>query len=132
MTGTLLVSGRPAFTLFDSGASCSFISARFAHLCALSARKPVHVNIVLPSGQNLLSDRMFEQVSIMVNELDLPCDLLVLDLLDIDLILGIDWLTKYRARWDFHAEKISLRTQLGVRTSYYRQKEPPSVTVVVL
>lgn len=80
----------------------------------------MNVNIRLPSGQNLICDRMFADVLVLVNEVVFPADLLVLELPNIDVILGIDWFSTYRACWDFHADKLSLRTTSGVMTSYLK------------
>lgn len=54
----------------------------------------MHVNIGLLSGQDLICDRIFAGVSIFVNEVEFPADLLVLDLPNINVLLGIDWLTR--------------------------------------
>lgn len=95
LTGALLCSDRPAFALFDSGAFCLFISSLFAALSMLGRSSPLHVNIGLPSGKDFLCDRKFLDVPIIIGEVALPADLLVLDLADLDVILGVDWLTLY-------------------------------------
>ena len=90
----------------------------------------MHVSISLPSGQHLLSDSLIRDVSILVNDIDFPADFLVLDLTDFDVILGIDWLTTYSAKWDFHAEKISLKSRSEQKTSFHKQPQLPTTRVV--
>ncbi|XP_048501366.1 uncharacterized protein LOC109134905 [Beta vulgaris subsp. vulgaris] len=49
---------------------------------------------------------------------ELPTDLILFDLKDFDIILGMDWLAKYKAKIECHNKKISLRGPKGNRISY--------------
>ncbi|XP_019108258.1 uncharacterized protein LOC109136539 [Beta vulgaris subsp. vulgaris] len=49
---------------------------------------------------------------------ELPTDLILFDLKDFDVILGMDWLAKYKAKIECHNQKISLRGLKGNKVSY--------------
>ena len=53
--------------------------------------------VTLPSGKILRSKKMVRECPIQTGEQILIADLVVLDLVDFDLILGMDWLSKYYA-----------------------------------
>ena len=50
MMGTIYLSHFPAFTLFDSGASCSFVSTNVVRKHVIRSLVPDRVSIILPSG----------------------------------------------------------------------------------
>ena len=51
--------------------------------------------VSLPLRENLTSRFSFEEVPIKVTERRLSVDLIVLEMVDYDVILGMDWLSKY-------------------------------------
>ena len=53
--------------------------------------------VSLPSGENLASRFSFKEVTVKVAGRELPVDLIILEKVDYDVILGMDWLSKYNA-----------------------------------
>ena len=53
--------------------------------------------VSLPSRENLTSRFSFEEVPVKVTARRLPVDLIVLEMVGYDVILGMDWLSKYNA-----------------------------------
>ena len=53
--------------------------------------------VSLPSGENLTSQFGFKAISVKIAKRELLVDLMVLEMVDYDLILGMDWLSKYNA-----------------------------------
>ncbi|TYK04587.1 ty3-gypsy retrotransposon protein [Cucumis melo var. makuwa] len=82
VTGTLLVLGHYALVLFDSGSSHSFISSAFVLHARLESKEKVK------ACQIEIASRVIEVT------------LLVLDMLDFDVILGMDWLAANHAGID--------------------------------
>ena len=54
-------------------------------------------DVSLPSGENLTSRFSFEEVPVKVTRGRLLIDLIVLEMMDYSMILGMDWLSKYNA-----------------------------------
>ena len=98
VTGQILVTTYYANVLFDSGASHSFISRKFANgLNYAQDRISQAFLTALPSGEMLSSNSWLRHVPIRVAERELHVDLIVLEMANYDVILGMDFLGKYRA-----------------------------------
>ena len=54
----------------------------------------------LPSGEVMYSDKILRACPIVVDDRELIADLIVLDMNDYEIILGMDWLSKYFAKID--------------------------------
>ena len=54
----------------------------------------------LPSGEVLYSDHWLKAVPIYIDGRELFADLVILEMQDYDVILGMDWLSKYNATID--------------------------------
>ncbi|XP_074559868.1 uncharacterized protein LOC141815899 [Curcuma longa] len=98
VTGQIFIYSQYATALFDTGATHSFISISFAKKIEI----PLQVLdekflTTLPSGEVMTSTHMLRAVPIRIAERELYCDLIVLDMQDFDVILGMDFLTKYGA-----------------------------------
>ncbi|XP_073219602.1 uncharacterized protein [Cicer arietinum] len=61
-----------------------------------------HLVVVTPVGGNLLAKSVYRSCDITIDGKVLPIDLLVIDLIDFDVILGMDWLGFHHATLDFH------------------------------
>ena len=53
--------------------------------------------VSLPSGENLTLRFSFKEAPVKVAGRELLVDLIVLEMVDYDVILGMDWLSKYNA-----------------------------------
>ncbi|KAL5537606.1 hypothetical protein UlMin_045704 [Ulmus minor] len=98
VTGQLSISGSYAYTLIDSGASHSFASSTFVDKLSVPYEKMSNaLNIILPSGDVLLSTYWLKETPIKISDQELYVDLIILEIKDFDAILGMDWLSKYNA-----------------------------------
>jgi predicted aspartyl protease len=93
--GTFLINSVPAKILFDSGASHSFITEKSVtkHDVPRSSMK-THLLISSPSGE-MKSTYVCPQVILQIGEIDFEADLVILTSSGIDVILGMDWLSKH-------------------------------------
>ncbi|KAL8528658.1 hypothetical protein ACS0TY_006199 [Phlomoides rotata] len=62
---------------------------------------------------------MVRGVRIDVNEHALEAELYVLDMKDFNVILGIDWLSKYRDGIKCHTRRVILHTPTDKETTFY-------------
>ncbi|KAL0536821.1 hypothetical protein IC582_025783 [Cucumis melo] len=93
VTGTLPVLGHYALVLFDSDSSHSFISSAFVLHARLEVEPLHHVlSVSTPSGECMLSKEKVKACQIEIAGHVIEVTLLVLDMLDFDVIKGMDWL----------------------------------------
>ncbi|KAA0035418.1 ty3-gypsy retrotransposon protein [Cucumis melo var. makuwa] len=108
VTGTLLVLGHYALVLFDSGSSHSFISSAFVLHARLEVEPLHHVlSVSTPSGECMLSKEKVKACQIEIADHVIEVTLLVLDMLDFDVILGMDWLASNHASIDCSRKKVA-------------------------
>jgi hypothetical protein len=93
--GMFLASSHPATTLFNSRASHSFISSSFVAKHSLPIATMKHTMLVSPPGCEMRTKHICPAVSITIRGVDFPLNLILLDSKGIDIILGMDWLSKY-------------------------------------
>lgn len=106
--GNLLVNTIPAKVLFDMGASHCFMSTVFfMKHDFISARLEKPLTVFSP-GKHLSSHWMVPDVSIKMGNYNFLSSPMVLGDSDIDLILGIDWLSQHKAQLDCATREIKL------------------------
>ena len=98
--GNLSVNSFPAKVLFDSGASCSFMSQPFASKHdVVTSNLPQKLQVVSP-GRIMTSSVYALDVSIRMGDYRFLAKPVVLGNSNIDLILGMDWLSQHDAHID--------------------------------
>jgi hypothetical protein len=89
-----LISSHPT-TLFDSVASHSFISSSFIAKHNLPIATIKHIMLVSSPGGEMRTKHICPLVSTNIGGVDFPSSHILLDSKGIDIILGMDWLSKY-------------------------------------
>ena len=112
--GIFLVSSSWARVLIDSGASHSFISVAFA--CALGLRvssleSPLSIDT--PVGGRVTLDRVCRSCEFKVARRRLVFEFVLLDMTTFDVILGMDWLSTFRATIDCLRRRVTVCTPEG-------------------
>ncbi|KAL0560443.1 hypothetical protein IC582_000848 [Cucumis melo] len=108
VTGMLPVLGHYALVLFDSGSSHSFISSTFVLHARLEVEPLRHVlSVSTPSGECMLSKEKVKTCQIEIAGHVIEVTLLVLDMLDFDVILGMDWLAANHASIDCSRKEVT-------------------------
>ncbi|KAA0065422.1 ty3-gypsy retrotransposon protein [Cucumis melo var. makuwa] len=108
VTGTLPVLGHYALVLFDSGSSHSFISSAFVLHARLEVEPLHHVlSVSTSSGECMLSKEKVKACQIEIADHVIEVTLLVLDMLDFDVILGMDWLAANHASIDCSHKEVA-------------------------
>jgi hypothetical protein len=97
--GTFSIEYHSANVLFDTGATHSFVTALWVeshNIPVAPMYPPMRVSSV---GGRTQTDRFFPSAKVQIRGIEFPADLIVMDNLDttIEVILGMNWLTKYQA-----------------------------------
>jgi hypothetical protein len=108
-----LAESHSALMLFDSGASHSFITKRFALAYDFPRSKLSAPMLVQAPGSNLDSDTICLGVELSIMDVTFWADLIVIGSRDIDIILGMDWLSKYKGKIDCARRSIRLTNDSG-------------------
>jgi hypothetical protein len=88
-------SSHPASILFDSRASHSFITSSFVAKHNLPIANMKHTILVSSVGGEMRTKLICPAVSVSIRGVDFPSNLILLNSKGIDIILGMDWLSKY-------------------------------------
>ena len=90
----MVVFGSPTRVLFNSGPSKSFVSTSFA-LYVDRELSPLKHKLVatIPLGEHILHNSVFKGCEILIDGVMLKVNLILLEMYDFDVILGMDWLS---------------------------------------
>ena len=101
--------------LFDYGASHSFITASCVEELGLEVEtleKPLYVSSLLITRVSV--QRICCNCELKISEILLIVDLIVMDMTEFDVILGMDWLTAHRVVIDYDRRRVTAYTRDGV------------------
>ena len=126
--GTFSVNSVPAQVLFDSGASHSFVTESFVNRSGMKAELLTRVMSVQIPGSRVTAHRTCLDIPIEICGVTFPAELIVLGTKGIDVILGMNWLSRYRGRIDCTERTVNLTSADGVQIEYTDKTLPePSV-----
>ncbi|XP_043705411.1 uncharacterized protein LOC122655270 [Telopea speciosissima] len=98
ITGMIFVCSQPAYVLFDSGASHSFVSPLFTKKKPIKPKQMAQNLIVSTQTDSKVELNMiYGPCLVCVCDHGLEASLIVLDMKDFDVILGMDWLSTHGA-----------------------------------
>jgi hypothetical protein len=98
VTGIISLFGTLVCTLFDFGATHSFISAFYAKICHLNIQpSDQDLSVQTPGGEKITCNRIVMNYPIMIKDRILLANLVVLKTLGYNILLGMDWLARYYA-----------------------------------
>ncbi|XP_073137208.1 uncharacterized protein [Henckelia pumila] len=106
--GMFMISGLTDIALVDSGATHCFLSESFVRKLGITPdRTKVQYEIALPSGQEIQTNQIVRTFPIQVQSRELYADFVVLTMTNFDVILGMDWLSKYQATIDYERKIVN-------------------------
>ncbi|XP_070005711.1 uncharacterized protein [Nicotiana sylvestris] len=109
ITGIISIGGRDASVLFDPGSTYLYVSSLFARFLVISPEPLgtlVHVSTLV--GDSMVVDRIYQSCVVTFYGFETRSDLMLLDMIDFQVILGMDWLSPYHTVLDCHAKTILL------------------------
>ena len=87
--------------LIDPGSTHSFVSIYFVGLLGMHiSAMDFDLIVAIPMGDSIMTSRILKINFVMIGYRDMPIDLVLLNLQDFDVILGIGWLALYHASID--------------------------------
>ncbi|GKC04422.1 putative reverse transcriptase domain-containing protein [Tanacetum coccineum] len=114
MTHTFSLNHHYATVLFDSGADFSFISTDFTPLINV---KPIFVNpgyvIEVADGKKVEVDRVIRNCKLELRTSLFTIDLIPLGHGSFDVIMGMDWLSEYKAKIVCHEKVVRIPLESG-------------------
>jgi hypothetical protein len=108
--GIFFINDTSAVVLFDSGASHSFISATYVERHNLPIALLRCQMIVSSPGGVMPARQLCPKVDVKIRGVDFDTNLIVLESKGIYIILGVDWLSKYKVLIDCTKKSIKLTT----------------------
>lgn len=119
VAGTIPLFGNLASTIFDSGATHSFISSTYVKLCSMITQ-PLNQNITIstPAGDVVTCRKFIEDCPIVIEDRILQVNLIVFQILGFHIILGMDWLSKYYANIDCRKKEVIFRSPSDVEFKF--------------
>ncbi|KAL8103706.1 hypothetical protein AgCh_028053 [Apium graveolens] len=122
--GTLTLNFVPVNILFDSGASKSIISVNCVNKMQLvleESDEPLTVEVA--NKDKVPVKQFFPRCSLEISGYMFPVDLIPFEFGDFDVILGMDWLSRYRANIDCKKKRVVMYTPDNKRISYQGQRQ---------
>jgi hypothetical protein len=114
----IFVNDNNAIVLFDSGASHSFIAANFVQKYNLPLSMLNNRMIVSFPRGDMNAGHVFPKVSILIRGVQFLANLIVLESKGIDMILGMDWLSKHNGLIDYAKKAVRLTPSSGKELEY--------------
>jgi hypothetical protein len=111
--GMFLVNNTSAVVLFDFRASHSFISAAYVGKHNLPLALLRCQMVVSSPGGDMPARQLCSKVNLKIRGVDFVTNLIVLESKGIDVILGMDWLSKYKVLIDCAKKSVKLTTPEG-------------------
>ncbi|RVX02251.1 hypothetical protein CK203_028319 [Vitis vinifera] len=108
VTGTLRIHTLFARALIDPGSTYSFVSVSFAGLLGLSIdNMNFDLFVANPLGDSVVVNKIISDCYVTIGYREMTVDLVLLDLQDFDVILGMDWLASYHASVDCFGKRVT-------------------------
>ena len=86
-------------------------------------------NIRIPTGENRITTLICERCPIILGHMVLSADLIVLEMKDFDIILGMDWLSEHYAFIDCRSKKVIFKLP-GKETYHFEGIKSPTLETV--
>nr|ABG66123.1 retrotransposon protein, putative, Ty3-gypsy subclass [Oryza sativa Japonica Group] len=122
--GTFPVNSVPATVLFDSGATHSFISKKFVGMYGLRKKELSTPMKVHTPGNSSTSVSYSPSVLIEIQRSPFLANFILLESKDLDVILGMDWLTKFKGVIDYANHTVTLTNEKGETVVYKSSVSP--------
>jgi hypothetical protein len=126
--GMFSVNHTPARVLFDSGASHSFVTEDFASTSKIQPLSLKHVMIVQIPGSTTKARKFCKNVPIKIHDVDFFANLIILGTKGLEVVLGMDWMSKHNGLIDCAKKAITMTSSTGIVVEHVSEKLPRKFT----
>jgi hypothetical protein len=124
MTGTFTIHYQPAVILFDFGATHNFISPKFGTKVGLDYYHIKGTYMIATRGGKIASNQICRDVPIQLGSNLIKIDLILLNLEGMDILLGMDWMTRHQVSLDISSRAVEIDSpDHGTTILYLPQRE---------
>jgi hypothetical protein len=124
MTCIFSIDYKPVIILFDSGVTHSFISDKCVARVGLDYHQTKRSYIISTPRGKIDSNQLIRYVPIQLGSMVIKTNLVLLPLEGMDIILGMDWMTKHKVLLDITSQVIEINSPYdGATTLYLPQQE---------
>jgi hypothetical protein len=116
--GTFLVNSVPARVLFDSGASHSFVTERFVAAGGFTVSQMARNMIVQIPRSQVRSHLSCEGVPVVIHGVSFQANLIILGTKGLDVVLGMDWMSKYQGHIDCARKSITMTNSDSIQIEH--------------
>ena len=114
VTGTMSIMSYDACVLIDPGSTHSYMSASFAsHVEEVPNDLIEEIIVSTPVGNSVNCNKVYKDCLIVVDGCETRADLVLLPLNEFDVILGMDWLSRQRAKVDCYEKLVTFEDSEG-------------------
>ncbi|GJY58479.1 reverse transcriptase domain-containing protein [Tanacetum coccineum] len=130
VTGTFFVNLLPTRVLFDSGTDRSFISELFSQNfnVPISQLKPP-LDVEIENNKIIHVANVFQNCEVEIDNENFLIDLIPMPMGEIDVVIGMDWLSKYDAIISCQNKLIRIKTTSGGETFIYGERKKTSLAI---
>ena len=100
VTGTLSISSRDVYALIDPGSTFSYITPYVAGCIGVKPEPIKPFEVSTPVGDPVIARQVYKNCVIVICDRQTKADLIELEMLDFDVIMGMDWLASCYANVD--------------------------------
>ncbi|KAI3765789.1 hypothetical protein L2E82_15833 [Cichorium intybus] len=128
VSGTLLINQMPAYVLFDSGATCSFVSYSFvSYEFGLKFNIPLEpldrvCEVELASGKKVGIKQVYRGCELSIDDQKFSLNLLPIGVKTFDVVIGMDWLGANDAKIACGKKIVSVKIPCGSKVYVYGEK----------
>ena len=124
VTGMISVFDRDAHIIIDPGATHSFISMGFISNVNVESQ-PIDYSIVvsLPTGDSRLVKSVYMDSRVIIGGREFLADLILLDIHEFDVMLGMDWLSSHHATMDCYRKEARFCRPEETEVVFYRLRK---------
>src|SRR3954470_16564776 len=122
--GMFSVNSILARVLFDSGSSHSFLTKEFPCTSKIQPTKLKNVMIVQIPSSTTKARQICKAVPIRIHGIDFYANLIVLGTKDLEVVLGMDWMSKHKGLIDCTNKAINMTSTAGVLVEHVSETLP--------
>ncbi|XP_070040803.1 uncharacterized protein [Nicotiana tomentosiformis] len=109
ITSILLVSSYDVYALIDPGSTLSYVTPLVASMFGIEPELVKHFEVSTPVGDLVIIRRVYRDCTVVVHSRSTVADLIELDMVEFDVILGMDWLASYYANVDCRSKMVGFQ-----------------------